>query len=772
MTVASPLKSLVITAFRGSSTTFTLPFETGRKLTLVYGENGTGKTTICDALEFLAHERVTSLDGYGLGKGLMKYWPSAGKAAGDVSVTLETASGTCAGKIVGNAVDVTPEAARPKIELLRRQQILDLIQAQPKERYDAIKRFIDIAAFEASEEALRQQGKALADEQKRAQQAEDQSLQELQGFYEAAGEPVGLNAVSWAKQKLAEPSAELDSHIVAIGKLRSGFDALKTYPEAATTRQAAVTTASTALANAETALAAAAAAVTDAAADTLAVLEAGGQYLHAHPDAAECPLCRSDENVEGLAADITARLANLGALRTATSTRQQCAKNLGIAQSALTQLDADYAKAIAAYGTIKDGHTWKTEVQLPAAAPPADLASLAAWLTANEAIAQSWPAIEAAWRDEKKFTTTLKTAADRYDTNLTMRAEMAALVPKAEEALKLCVEQRQAFTNKIIGEIAEEVGKLYEKVHPGEGLDAISLPLDPKKRASIELEAKFLGQDVPPQAYFSQSHLDTLGLCVFLALAARDKPGETILILDDVLGSVDEPHVERVVGMIYEASENFRHTIVTTHYRPWREKFRWGVLKPDQVCQFAELKQWTPDDGMALTGSIPEIIRLKTLLADQNPDVQSICGKAGVILEALLDFITLKYGCAVPRRHAGAYTLGDLLPAVNGKLLTALKAELLDHTTGSPAIVGSVEIKPIIEQITVIAQTRNVMGAHFNALSFDLYPADGISFAKLVEQLCDALICPDHGWPNRNKSGSYWNNGGDTRRLHPLIKPA
>ena len=44
------LKSLILTAFRGSSTTFKLPFEKGRKLTLVYGENGTGKTTICDAL--------------------------------------------------------------------------------------------------------------------------------------------------------------------------------------------------------------------------------------------------------------------------------------------------------------------------------------------------------------------------------------------------------------------------------------------------------------------------------------------------------------------------------------------------------------------------------------------------------------------------------------------------------------------------------------------------------------------------------------------------
>jgi len=48
---SAALKSLTMTAFRGSSATFKLDFEKGKKLTLIYGENGTGKTTICDAFE-------------------------------------------------------------------------------------------------------------------------------------------------------------------------------------------------------------------------------------------------------------------------------------------------------------------------------------------------------------------------------------------------------------------------------------------------------------------------------------------------------------------------------------------------------------------------------------------------------------------------------------------------------------------------------------------------------------------------------------------------
>src|SRR5690606_6130823 len=144
-----------------------------------------------------------------------------------------------------------------------------------------------------------------------------------------------------------------------------------------------------------------------------------------------------------------------------------------------------------------------------------------------------------------------------------------------------------------------------------------------------------------------------------------------------VLGSVDEPHVERVIGLIYDISQKFQHAVVTTHYRPWREKFRWGILKPDQVCQFVELRHWSLGDGMALTGSIPEVVRLKALLGDSNPDVQAITGKAGVILEALLDFVTLKYGCAVPRRAGNAYVLSDLLDALNGKLMATLTCEVV-----------------------------------------------------------------------------------------------
>src|SRR5690606_16862756 len=121
-----------------------------------YGENAAGKSTICDAFEFLGKGKVGSLENRGLGK-TTKYWPSVGKSAADVSVTLETQDmATCRASLLKGEVVVHPAAARPQVEVLHRSQILALVEAKPADRYAAISRFIDVSGVEASEAALRQ----------------------------------------------------------------------------------------------------------------------------------------------------------------------------------------------------------------------------------------------------------------------------------------------------------------------------------------------------------------------------------------------------------------------------------------------------------------------------------------------------------------------------------------------------------------------------------------------------------------------------------------
>ena len=160
------------------------------------------------------------------------------------------------------------------------------------------------------------------------------------------------------------------------------------------------------------------------------------------------------------------------------------------------------------------------------------------------------------------------------------------------------------------------------------------------------------------------------------------------------------------------------------------------------------------------------------LLKDASPDHQAICAKSGVILEAVLDFLTLLYECNVPRRAGGHYTLGDLLPAIDGKLRKALRVEHRNEDAVGTVTYQARMLEPHLTELARIAQVRNVMGCHFNALSFDLLDNDAIAFGIEVLALTDALIDHETGWPRNGKSGSYWSSAGDTRRLHPLKRPS
>lgn len=774
MTTSPSLASLQIENLRGAVSPFTLTFEKGRKLTIVYGENGTGKSTISDAFDLLGNGNVGSLDKRGVGGRTRSYWPSVGKGPGDVKVVLATSAGTCTLSLGKTSVVFDNEQLKPQVAVLRRSQILNLIAAEPAERYKEISKFVDVSGVDASEETLR---KLIGDKRRDYETATTRlgaNKTTIENFWNQAGSPAP-DAFTWAELEIKKDRQELDQRKSAIDDLISRWDKITPHPDKLNELSLSLGSANNALNAAENNLGALAKDATDDHLEVMDILMAAQHHFAKHPKPEVCPLCESSEKIEGLITEVNRRIeaqgtyAKLDAAKKSVTTQREQVKRAGqriedFKNSALN----DFSSFQSHYARIKEIF----DLDISISPVPDSAAQWTDWIDAHKEKRNDWKLAADACVDSKNFVQTLHRSLTNYEESSAAAKDLAAVLPRLEKILQVMEGARKKYTDAILGTISTRVGELYEGIHPREGLTKIVLALDAAKRRSLEISTDFGGKaDTPPQAYFSDSHLDTLGLSVFLALAEREKPEAKILILDDVLGSVDEPHVERVISVIYDISKKFQHAIVTTHYRPWREKFRWGILKPDQVCQFVELKNWSFGDGITLTGSTPEISRLKSLLAAPDPDVQAIAGKAGVILEATLDFLTLKYGCAVPRNQRNAYVLNDLLSAINGKLLNELAVESVGQDGEGNPVFTSLEIKPILDGINAIAQARNVLGAHFNSISFDFYPEEGIRFARLVERLADALICPEHGWPTKD-TGSYWKNGGDTRRLHPLKKPS
>lgn len=767
---AIALKQLNIQHLRGATAPFSLAFEKGKKLTVVYGENATGKSTICDALEFLGKGQVGSLENRGLGK-TSQYWPSDGRKPTDVAVTLQFADGgVCSARTTGGGkVTALPPELRPRVEVLRKRQILSLVEATAAERYNVIKRFIDVSGVEASEANLRKLISDLTSRRGEAVARVDENAAAIQQFWESAGKSKP-DPFAWAESECSQDTSAFAREIDALRALQTSYGRLTEHPQNLNSAQEKVEAAQKTESTAGEAAERAAQTIAKDAGELVRVLEAAQIYLTKVPSPPNCPVCESSEKVADLSDRINKRLQGFSSLRiaqaqTRTTTealKQAEAQLLALRETATRHL-TDFAKTLANSELPKGlSHTQKA---------PTDLSTLSSWLTATAHLPTEWKKAETERYDKRQFTETLRKALDTWRDNTLAQKDLDSLLPRLTKALEITVEERRLFTDNTLAAIAAEVGRLYEIVHPGEGLNTISLQLDPNRRASLDLGASFCGRSTPPQAYFSDSHLDTLGLCVFIALSDLDRPEGTILVLDDVLASVDEPHVERLIEMLYSEALKFRHTLITTHYRPWKEKLRWGWLKNGQ-CQFIELTKWTAASGLSLVRSVPDLERLRQLLAESPPDPQLICSKAGIILEAALDFLTQQYECMVSRRPGNHYTLGDLLPALDKKLRQALRVDVLTGTDASGVKnYKTVSLKSMLDELARIAQARNVFGCHFNEISFNLLDSDAIGFGQQVLQLMEVLTDNESGWPKNGKSGEYWATGEDTRKLHPFKRP-
>ena len=360
----------------------------------------------------------------------------------------------------------------------------------------------------------------------------------------------------------------------------------------------------------------------------------------------------------------------------------------------------------------------------------------------------------------------------QLDKSLKLKGESAKtndLHAALSRALEVVEEERKAFVSGVLTAISTDVSALYESLHPNERLGNISLLLDPKYQGSLHVHADFCAEkDIPPQAYFSESHLDTLGLCIFLAFAKKFSPPNTLVILDDVLTSVDSAHLDRFIDLVDSEAHGFGHVIITTHYRPWRDRYRMHQAAASKL-HFIELKEWAPDRGLLPDTCKPAIQELQDWLDPKKFDRQIVASKGGILLELMLDHLSLLYRVRLPRKAAQDYTLGELLDGFSRKDRVLLRVEHMDSVgeVASSAILG-----PTLDILAGMAWVRNQVGCHFSGPGQDISDTDVRAFGEKVVELGKALACPEAGdFPKKNKSGSYYESRCGKCRLHPLQFP-
>jgi len=212
--MSKPVTKIQMNGFRGAIGAFDLDFDPNKDLTMLFGENGSGKSTILDAIDVVCNGTVGCLDGVSAGQTPGKYLCALGCQPATLRVTVHSHGESWPGTMRRNAISVAGAGVKPKVKILRRNCILKLVLAQPNDRYKELRQFIDIAVVEQSEGTLQQK---LADIDRAITTLiadKDRMSSQLDNLWVAEGRPVpGLTATAWAEGKVNAGITSLNNRL-------------------------------------------------------------------------------------------------------------------------------------------------------------------------------------------------------------------------------------------------------------------------------------------------------------------------------------------------------------------------------------------------------------------------------------------------------------------------------------------------------------------------------------------------------------------------------
>jgi energy-coupling factor transporter ATP-binding protein EcfA2 len=776
------LKEIYINNFRGATKPLKLTFDNSKKITMLFGENGNGKSSIADAIVTLCTDRLGSIrDKSSVDHGYVK---SLGSNTKDVSIRLVTDAGSYNAQLnpSGTTFTKTPETGAPTARHLRRSQIIHLIDAEASRRYEVLKDYIDVTNIIKGEEELRKAKKTAEGNFKTVLSTLTSAKTTLNNCWIEEGRP-GKDCDEWSKAEsekdltdqkrkqtilntLVDSWKTVVAQRVEIGRVNMTYKGnLETVKEAK--EQIQLLTQQN----------------TSNDFDLLKVLVEAKELLSIKPSISKCPVCEQGIENEKLLGKINTRIKSMEEFQLAKKGLADANKIKESTESTLRTLIGTFIDRLTDFITLLRAELANDDPLLGSLQEILDsntnndkYKSLATHFTLIELKVKGFEFAAVKLNKSIFQHNLIKTQFDNLTNSKKQHNKAEKLAIFTSEALSIIENKRKEFIDQELSSISADVENLYQKMHPDESLGGIKLFLKPTVKNSIELNANFYSaSSITPQSVYSESHLDTLGICIFLALAKKYNDGNTILILDDVVMSVDENHLDRFIKLLHDETDTFAHILITTHYRPWKDRYKVNRA-PVAKVQFVELRGWTLSSGIRLHNSKIDMDELKKALDDEDYDRQIISSKAGIILENILDFISIKYQCKVARKDRNEFVLRELLDCISSKLLKVLKVQHLvkgeDGVYSGSEFILEQELKPIIDNFKQLSPIRNQVGAHFNWDGSTVPDKDIIAFGEAVYEFGKLLICPETGmFPDKN-SGSYLETRNGSVRLHPLMEPA
>ena len=217
----------------------------------------------------------------------------------------------------------------------------------------------------------------------------------------------------------------------------------------------------------------------------------------------------------------------------------------------------------------------------------------------------------------------------------------------------------------VLDVMSDDIKRYYLELHPKENIDGVRLRI--LGTEGVEFEYSFHGKTTyPPKKYLSESHLNSLGLALFLASAKLFNKVNRVLVLDDVVTSFDASHRLRLLRLLKTEFHEWQ-ILLLTHQRHWFQ-----VIKKElgSVGWLLREVDWTEENGVRMKGSPQDTKALIALKRSQGHDVANdLRTLLEELLKELCHDLEVKVAFRFNDRNEQRMP-GDLLPALRGTLKT------------------------------------------------------------------------------------------------------
>ena len=762
------IKAIDLNNFRGATKPLQIEFDPKKSMVMIFGENGTGKSTLIDAIDFIFNKKAGSLTEKS-STNVKNHLPALGSKPKDIEISITSSQNQeWHGKLNGETPEITGNDDSLSVAVLRRDKILKLINAEPKKRYDTLKNFIELPTIRSSENSLRDLIKSIKTDLDHSVSTKTDKENNLRESWEKEGKS-GESFLSWAEEISKKENKELEEKIKKydeiIFNINQSIDCYKKYKEL-----------NQEFSDSEKKLNETKKTLQEISSqnqpeEIIDILQKTQSFLQKEKTAKECPACEQAIVPEDLQKRITARLKNMEALVEANTQNQKAENTHNFNTKQFVKKKEELEKV-----TTNMIDFFKKEKNL------SKLNNVIDSFNKNNFLVNSLINSEKAdlfFKDIDSVLSELKSDSEndtktRNQLNL-IKTSLSSLHKTAQKIqklsnkkeylakiLKIIENERKTYVEGLLSKISNDVQKLYSKLHPHEGLDNIRLHLKPKAQGSLEIKSSFQNKnDVPPQAYFSDSHLDTLGICIFIAMAKFFK--DNIIVLDDVVTSLDQQHLGRFIEILSNENQYFNQIIVTTHYRPWREKYKY-YRQANANINLIELSAfWSLDQGIKSGQTHLPIEELEALTKEIPFNRQNAGSKTGIFLESMLDHIALIYGLRVPRRPEPKYTLGELKNSFLNNFMKTLKIKNNDSNIKSLSTIMN-------DLFQTMEPVRNTVGAHWNESGMDISDKEVRAVLENTIKFGKMLICSKCGGLPQKKKTDCWQCSCGKTSLYPLSK--